>query len=118
MTAHRVLTDIYSAEHVRLDPGNGGALKTQQFGSGLYQLQTAAAETRVLNAPLRSGIELSIVLAFDGGNCVVTSAVAINTAGNTIMTFADARAMVVLRSIESNGVFYWSVISNDAVALS
>ena len=118
MTAHRVLTDIYNADHVRLDPGDGGALKTQQFGFGLYQLQTAAAETRVLNAPLRAGIFLTICLAFDGGNCVVTSAVPINSTGNTIMTFADARSLVHMVSIESNGSFYWSIVGNDNVALS
>jgi len=118
MTAHRVLADLYTAEPTNVDPGDAGYLSNKNKWFARYSLVTAAAETRTLKTPLRAGLIMSLTLDTDGGNCVVTSEVAINSSGNTIMTFADARDTVTLISIEAGGSFYWSVLANDGASLS
>jgi len=118
MSANTLLYQLMQAETKNLDPGDGGSLSSKNKGIAHYAFVTATAETRALLAPLREGLIMRLSLDTDGGDCVVTSAVAINVAGNTIMTFADARDTITLVSIISGGTLYWSVMGNDGVDLS
>ncbi len=102
--------------HPILDPGNAGAISAKN--SGVCNLQTLAAETRTLASPTMAGIELMLCMLTDNGDCVVTAADEINIATNTIMTFANVRETIVLRSVRTTAGFSWSVGHNDSVALS
>lgn len=118
VSGHNTHHDSFAGDAVMLDPGNGKALIVDR-DRGIVELVTAAAETRTLPDPTKSGIELALNLKTDGGDCVVTAATAINAAGNTIMTFADAADTIVLLSIPNGATAYrWKVIGNDGVSLS
>jgi len=109
---------MLEGDAVMLDPGNGKAMIVDR-DRGIVELVTAGAETRTLGNPTKSGIELSLTMKTDGGDCVVTAATAINAAGNTIMTFNDAGDTIVLLSIPNgNSAYRWKVVGNDGVALS
>lgn len=99
------------------DPGNAGAIPTTE-GWGSCMLTTAGAETRTLAIPQREGQRITLGFDTDGGNCVVTVAAAVNTAGNTVLTFEDAHDHIILGAITVGGALRWSVFSNAGVALS
>lgn len=118
MSGHNEHYELLIGDAVILDPGNGKALIVDR-DRGIVQLETAAAETRTLGDPEKSGLMLTLTLMHDGGDCVITAATAINAAGNTIMTFADAADTIVLMSIpDGTSGYKWKVVGNDGVALS
>jgi len=122
MSGHRTNQDMMDGidQFSLADPGNAGVI---QANSELFfnriELSTAGAETRTLPDPVRGGQFLSISMAVDGGNAVITAATAVNAAGNTTLTFADVTDTITLISIpDGAGGYRWSVVGNDGVALS
>lgn len=106
-----------AATDVIADPGTGAAIPVTQ--NGVCMITTAAAETNTLAIPTFVGQELCLIMDTRvGGDRVVTSAQAINQAGNTIMTFGAAGDMIVLRAMKVGGALRWRVVANDGVALS
>lgn len=119
MSAHNLLQQMRDAEHVMADPGNGKGIYPDRDQCQVEFVSGASGETRSLPIPVRAGLTLTMVLRTDGGgNVVVTAASAINAAGNTIMTFADARDFIVLQAITLGSAIAWQVVSNEGVALS
>jgi hypothetical protein len=102
----------------KLIAGGADAAAIGVTESGNVAITTAGAETRTLAIPATVGIELTISLDVDGGDAVITAASAINQAGNTIMTMADAGDIIVLKSVQVAGANVWRVSANDGVALS
>jgi len=98
------------------DPGDAGAIPVTT--DGVCALTSAGAETRTLAIPTFMGQRLSLVCDTYVGNIVVTSAQALNQAGNTIMTFGAVRDYIALEAITVGGALRWAVASNDGVALS
>lgn len=98
------------------DPGNAGAIPVT--ASGVCALTSAGAETRSLAIPTFMGQRLSLICDTYVGNIVVTSAQAINQAGNTVLTFGAARDYIALEGVTVGGALRWQVLGNDGVALS
>lgn len=99
------------------DPGTGAAIPVTT--SGVCMITTAAAETNTLAIPTFVGQRLAIICdTYAVGNRVITSAQAINQAGNTIMTFGAAADMIELTAMKVGGALRWRVTANDGVALS
>ena len=99
------------------DPGDAGAIPVDE--SGTCAITTAGAETRTLAIPTFAGQELAISMDVDGpGDCVITSAQAINQAGNTIITLNDAGDFVLLVGVTVGGALRWRVAANDGATLS
>lgn len=118
MSGHNTHHELFTGDAVMLDPGDGNPLIVDR-DRGIVELITAAAETRTLEDPAKSGIMLTLTLKTDGGNCVITADTAINASANTIMTFADAADTIVLMSIpDGTSGYKWVVIGNAGVALS
>lgn len=99
------------------DPGNGKKIVPTKL-STLMHLVTTGAETRTLPDPVIAGVDLTLCMKTDGGNCVVTASTAINAAGNTIMTFADESDVILLKAVRKGSALVWRVLGNDGVALS
>lgn len=101
------------------DPGNAGAIPVTE-GWGVCSLVSAGAETRTLADPQRVGARISFGFKTDGGSTgiAITAATAVNQAGNTVLTFADAGDHLVLEAIEIGAALAWRVVANDGVALS
>lgn len=111
-------TGIRQSEIV-VDPGDAGALPVDQ--SATVQLVSAGAETRTVAAPAFLDQRLKLYFLTDGGDIVVTSSAAFNTAGNNTITFADAGDTVILDAVATNAAgttFAWRVLLNDGAALS
>jgi hypothetical protein len=99
------------------DPGTGQAIPVTR--SAYIGIVTAGAETNTLAIPTFIGQRL--ILNMDtrvGGDRVVTSAQAVNQAGNNTLTFGAARDCIVLEAIKVGGAFRWQVTANDGVALT
>jgi len=79
----------------------------------------AGVETNTLAAPAWRGQVIDIYAdTVGGGSRAITSAVPVNQAGNTIMTFAAVADYVRLVGIYVSGALRWAVAANDGVALS
>ncbi len=117
MSGHSELYELLGSEYNQIDPGNGKAIVVDRQDA-MILLRTTAAETRTLPAPTKPGLRLDIAMQTDGGDCVITATAAVNQAGNTIMTFADAGDIVSLKSIALGTAFVWRIVANDGVALS
>jgi hypothetical protein len=109
-TIHNELTNAIT------DPGNAGAIPVTL--SGTCQITTAGSETRTLAAPTNVGQMLCLHITADGGTCVLTASAAINQAGNTVATMADAGDTLVLVGIQLGAAKVWRVVANDGCALS
>ena len=106
-----------ASAHVIADPGTGQAIPVTT--SGVCMITTAAAETNTLAIPTFVGQRLAIICdTYAVGNRVITSAQAINQAGNTIMTFGAAADMIELTAMKVGGALRWRATANDGVALS
>ena len=99
------------------DPGTGQAIPVT--GAAYIGLTIAGSETNTLAVPTAIGTVLQLNCdTYTSGSRVITSAQAINQAGNTVLTFGAARDYIVLRSIKVGGALRWQVSYNDGVALS
>jgi len=100
------------------DPGDAAAIPVTY--NGVCAMTTGSdGETGTLAIPATIDDELTLSLDVDGGgDRVVTAASAINAAGNTIMTFADAGDLIMLKAIQVGGVLAWRIVENEGVALS
>lgn len=98
------------------DPGNAGAIPVTS--SGVCAMTSAGAETRTLAIPTFVGQQLTLICDTYVGNIVVTSAQAINQAGNTTMTFGAAADYIKLEAATVGGALRWRVAANDGTTLS
>lgn len=109
---------LVRTEALIADPGDAGAIPVTR--SGNVAITTGGVgETRTLAIPGAAGITLNISIDVDGGGDVaVTVASAMNQAGNTIATFADAGDVLVLVAVQVAGALVWRVVANDGATLS
>lgn len=98
------------------DPGNAGAIPVTK--SGTVAIVTAGAETRTLAIPTFVNQMLTIYFRTDGGDCVITSAQAINQAGNTSITLNDANDSIQLVGVYNGTALRWRVVTNDGTTLA
>lgn len=98
------------------DPGNAGAIPVS--ASGRVPIVSAGAETRTLAVPTIIGQRLLIYMKTDGGDCVITSAAAINATGNNTITLNDAGDAIELVAIENGANLRWVVGFNSGATLS
>ncbi len=120
-TVEAALAELAKYQAINLaDPGTAAAIPVTRSAYVGLTIAAGQAETNTLAIPTYTGCRL--VLNADtvgaGGTRAVTASQAINQAGNTVMTFAAARDMIVLEAIKVGGAFRWQVIANDGVALS
>ncbi len=101
---------------VTADPGTGAAIPVTQ--STHVSITTVGAETNTLAIPTFIGQVLTMEMAVDGGDRVVTVASAINLAGNTIITFNTVLDNIMLIAMEVAGTLAWRVVFNDGTTLS
>lgn len=115
-SAHTLQYDLSVCEFTLPDPGNAKALTSTNTGT--IPIVTAAAETRTLADPAKTGLRLTLAMKTDGGDCVITVASAFNSSGNTIITMNDAGDSIELRSIPVGSGYKWKIVNNDGCSLS
>lgn len=100
------------------DPGTAQAIPVTK--SGYVPLSIGAgAETNTLAIPTFIGQTLSIFAhEILGGSRAITSAQAVNQAGNTVLTFGQARDFIKLEGISTAAGLRWQVVANDGTTLT
>lgn len=112
MSAAVLPARMASADFALRDPGASAALPHTLCGQ--VQLITAAAETRTQPDPLKAGLEYSIAMRTDGGDCVVTFATAYDDFSSTTMTFNTVGQVAKFVSVRvSDSAFRWKLLSLD-----
>ena len=110
--SHRIHSDLYRVPKSMPDPGNGGMIRVTE-DLQICEMVSAAAETRTLAAPTKSGIRFVLRLMTDGGDVVVTTPNGFNNAGESKATFNDASDLLNLISVETAtlGTFRWQIMT-------
>jgi hypothetical protein len=101
------------------DPGTGNAIPVDDSCKVEFTIANAV-ETNTCAIPEYIG-QLLILCVYSlagSGTRAITFASAINKAGNTIATFADAGDSMILRGAKKAGALCWRVQTNDGVTLS
>lgn len=98
------------------DPGAGGTISATT--NGHVPIVTAAAEARALANPSFDGQMLCIFFKTKVGNCTITAASRINTAGNTGILMDTAGDFILLVGFSIGADKRWQVIVNDGCTLS
>lgn len=93
------------------DPGNGGAIIVDR--SGYVPIVTAAAESRSVADPSKPGLDLTLEMKTDGGNCTITFATAFTEAGDTTLVLTDPGQFARFYSIESGTSYVWRLYAAD-----
>lgn len=101
------------------DVASGSAISVAV--SGTCAMTSTGADTRTLAAPTFEGQRIMLTHGVDGGSVAVTASTAINEAGNTVMTFTDAKEAIELEGVllaATPGTMRWQVVGNTGVTLS
>jgi hypothetical protein len=119
---HRIHHTLYNAKTRMPDPGASGTIRVTE-DLQILEMVSAAAETRTLAAPTKSGIRFVLRLMTDGGDVVVTAANGFNVSGDTVARFADASDLLQLCSVEYSAgppkTYRWEVMEgNTGVTIS
>lgn len=116
-SAHRIASDTYLASAETPDPGASGTIIPTKSHS-ICPLVSAAAETRTLARPLRTGVVLYLQMRTDGGDITVTVTGGYNEGGSTTLTFSDPGQLVGLISVDIGGTLTWRTIGSFPTAAS
>ncbi len=117
-TVEAAIAEIYPKIPVAIaDPGDGGAIPVTRSGT-VALTTTGVDDTRTLAIPSAAGLVLTLALAVDAGNAVITVASAINQAGNNTITMQDAGDVVTLTAVQVGAALAWRVTANDTCAVS
>jgi hypothetical protein len=110
---------IKSSCSVVSDPGTGAAIPVTVNTSMSFTIGTGA-ETNTLAIPEWAGQRMSLMASTvgGGGTRAVTAASALNSAGNTVMTFDAVDDFACLEGVDRGGTLCWRILTNENVALS
>lgn len=114
--AHRIHTDLYRADKVIPDPGDGKTIVVRE-DLQICEMVSVAAETRILANPTKAGVHFVLRMKTDGGDIVVTASngfrVTVGTGFiRTKATFDDASDLLNLISVKvSPGVYRWQIMT-------
>jgi hypothetical protein len=111
MSTHQIQTQMSDASWYIADPGDAGAIIASK--SGYVPIVTAGVESRTVAAPTKGGIDLTLEMKTDGGDCTVTFATSFAEVTDTTIIFTDAGQMARFYSIEVGTAFMWRRYAAD-----
>ena len=116
MTPANFLTRALESSYAIADPGASGTIRVDK-NFGVLRLISAAAETRTLPRPLKTGLCLKINFVTDGGDVTLTVTGGYTEAGNTTMVFSDTGDFANFESMEEgSGTLVWRLVAFDGVS--
>lgn len=99
------------------DPGASGVISPQGNFCNV-RLISAAAESRTVPDPTKSGIDMVLNCVTYGGAITVTFASAFNEFGDTVLGFSAVGQIAKFRSAENgSGTYVWRLLSNDGASI-
>lgn len=115
MTPHQMLARAKFLDYTITDTGDATTLSINRQW-GVVRLISAAAETRTLAAPVRSGNVVTLNMVTDGGNITVTVTGGYDESGSTTLVFNDTGDYATFLSVEEgSGTFVWRIVNFDGV---
>ena len=117
MSAHRVLHDMLRAPFRIASTTNAETLHVSRWG-GVFEVTTAAAETRTLPVPTKPGMECMVVLDADGGDLTLTVTSGYNQAGDTAIVFGTAGDWAIFKSVEIGTNYRWRLVAQEGTDAS
>ena len=101
------------------DPGDAGTVAVDRYGAVLPVVTAGASETRVLAAPGKAGLLVTVVHDTDGGDFTLTvnptsgTCYGYNQDNETTIDFADAGDYVTFMSVKIGSEFAWRAIAQE-----
>ena len=115
MTPQQILPRAKFLDYTINDTGNATTLSVDRQW-GVVRLVSAAAETRTLAAPSRSGNVVTLNMVTDGGDITVTVTGGYDEAGSTTLVFNNTGDYATFMSVEEgSGTFVWRIVNFDGV---
>ena len=112
-TAHRIHHELYKADKIIKDPGDGLTIRVTE-DLQICEMVSTTGETRTLAAPTKPGIRFVLRLLTAGGTVTVTVTGGLNTTLNTVATFAQASDILSLISVSiTDTTFRWEILEGN-----
>lgn len=118
MSAHNIPFELHSTSIQMLDPGDAGTI-TVDRNPCYVPLRSAAAETRTLARPTKTGVKAVLFMEDDGGDITLTVTGGYDEAGTTSFTFDDVGEFAVFESgyDADNSLFVWRLTASSQGAI-
>ncbi len=113
MPAHNIAKHLFRATEYP-DPGASGTV-TVDRNPCFVSLVSAAAETRTLAHPTRTGGRVFLLMKTDGGDITLTVTGGYNEDGDTTFSFTDAGQFVEFVACYDGTNYYWRMVSTHAL---
>lgn len=113
MPGHKVAFDLFRSPPA-VDPGASGTITVDRSPMRI-ELVSATTETRTLDRPTRSGLELLLFMKTDGGDITLTVTGGYNEDGDTTFTFDDAGEFAKFSSCYDGSSYFWRLTSSHAL---
>ena len=119
MSGHNTTFQMYQSPFLMDDPGDAGTVAVDRYGAVLPVVTTGASETRVLAAPGKAGLLVTVVHDTDGGDFTLTvnptsgTCYGYNQDNETTIDFADAGDYVTFMSVKIGAEFAWRAIAQE-----
>lgn len=111
MSGHNIGRQAHTTRIRKQDPGNAGTILVKD-NFDVFQLTSAAAETRTLARPTKDGQMVLIMQEVDGGDITVTVTGGYNESGDTTFTLGDPGQYFMFVSMDIAGTFFWRKTSD------
>ena len=108
---HRLAHKIHDANVQMVDPGASGTI-TVDRSPAYVPLVSAAAETRTLARPTKTGAIATLYFLTDGGDITLTVTGGFNENGDTTFTFSDAGQFITFLSCYDGTNYHWRKIAD------
>jgi hypothetical protein len=112
MSSHRVLYDIRNAAFLMTDPGDAGTITVDRW-MAVVPLVSAAAETRTLAQPTKSGMMCKLEVKTYVGAITLTVTGGYNQAATASIVLGTAGDWVLFTSVDVGGSYYWRVVAHE-----
>lgn len=114
MGAHTIQQYLHNSRTKKIkDPGSSGTIVVDK-GLCVVDLVTAAAETRTLSRPTKSGVIVTLYAKTITTSCTITPTGGLNELGTTTIVFSNAGEFAILEGFETAtaGTYEWRLISS------
>lgn len=116
MSANTVLYQQFIGPTEPSDPGDAKAIVCDRSPC-VFNLVSAAAETRTVPDPTRAGALMTLYHLTDGGDITITFATAYDEIGSTVLVLSDPGQFAIFQSVRTGPTtFQWRMISNSQAA--
>jgi hypothetical protein len=114
MNPSGVLHRLLEVDYTIPDPGASGTIRLDR-SLGVVPLVTTAAQSRTLPAPAKAGLEVTLYMKTDGGDCTVTVTGGYDESGSTTLTFSATGQFATLKAVEEGSNIRWRIVGYDGV---